>query len=134
MIKADRVSAIIVAAGEGRRLGSETPKPFLELRERTILETTVDRFLKTGMVDELVVVLSRTGLDLMKNRRKLGGVSKFVEGGRERPQSVRKGFEAIDPAAVVVVVHDGVRPLVSADLIERVVLKAGEVGAAHVVL
>jgi 2-C-methyl-D-erythritol 4-phosphate cytidylyltransferase len=130
LIKAGRVSAIIVAAGEGKRLGSETPKPFLELGDKTILETTVERFLRADLVDELVIVLSRIGLDLIKNGRELVGVSKFVEGGRERPQSVRKGFAAIDPAAEIVVVHDGVRPLVTPDLIEQVVLKAGETGAA----
>ena len=130
MINNGRVSAIIVAAGEGRRFGSGEPKAFVKLTERTILETTIQRFRETKLIDEIVVILSRRGLELAKEKGGLDGVSKVSEGGKERKFSVKKGFSLIDRATEIVVVHDGVRPLVSPELIERVVFKADEMGAA----
>lgn len=122
------VSAIIVAAGRGRRFGSA--KQYAALRGKPVLEWTLDAFETHPEVGEIVLVLP----DEKDGRRFLGRYSKIravVRGGRRRQDSVRRGFARVRAAAGdIVLVHDGVRPLVSRQVISRVIRAARRRGAA----
>jgi len=123
-----RVSAIIVAAGEGKRFGS--PKQFASLGGKTVLDWCLEAFESHEEVDEVVLVVK----DEAKGKKyiqRYGKVSAVVRGGEKRQDSVLSGFQQLDPVqAEIVLVHDGVRPFIRSALISRVIQKARERGAA----
>ena len=123
-----RVAAIIVAAGAGRRFGSA--KQFATLRGKPLVEWSLAAFESHPGVADIVLVLPETELPSGLGRA-YPKVRAVVPGGKERQDSVRQGFARLDRGAVdVVLVHDGVRPLVGADLISRVIDAAASAGAA----
>jgi 2-C-methyl-D-erythritol 4-phosphate cytidylyltransferase len=127
-------TAIIVAAGSGTRLGSPTPKQFIEILGKPLIMHTIGRFEACVEVDEIVVVVAEADVERMaKAAAGVSKVSAVVAGGRTRAESVRNGFDAADPASTIVCVHDGVRPLVTSDEIARTLGSAWENGAACLV-
>ncbi len=127
-----RTSAIIVAAGAGKRFGEM--KQFAYLRAKPVLEWTLERFEAHPEVDALVLVLPDEQ-DLKHYRLRYTKIVDIVRGGEKRQDSVWQGFRLLSAAAPeVVLVHDGARPLVSADLISRVIAAAHASGAAVPVL
>lgn len=123
-----RVSAIIVAAGEGKRFGS--PKQFASLGGKPVLDWCLETFESHEEVDEVVLVVKdeAKGEEYLQRYRK---VSAVVRGGEKRQDSVLSGFQQLDPArAEVVLIHDGVRPFIRDELISRVIQAARERGAA----
>ena len=127
-----KVSVLIVAAGEGRRFGAA--KQFALLKGETLLDRCLGTFEMDGAVDEIILVLPDPGQrdSLRGNYRKIASV---VKGGVRRQDSVRNGFRELRARDEdVVLVHDGARPLVDGDLINRVILEAFRSGAAVPVL
>jgi len=125
-------SAIIVAAGAGKRFGEM--KQFAYLRAKPVLEWTLERFQAHPGVDSVVLVLPDEE-DLKHYRMRYAKIVEIVRGGERRQDSVWQGFRILAAAAPeVVLVHDGARPLVSADLISRVIAAARAGGAAVPVL
>ena len=129
-----RVTAIIPAAGEGRRMGGTVEKQFLHLHGIPVLAHTLGVFDKSPEVDDVVLVVAPQQRQALKERvlgpypcRKLSGV---VDGGSKRQDSVARGLDAVPGDSGLVVVHDGVRPLVSVDLLGAVLKAANEHGAA----
>ena len=102
---------ILVGAGEGRRFGR--PKAFVELNGRRLLDWCADAF---SALPYRVAVLQREDRDY-------AGLSDWAlaTGGERRRDSVANGLAALDPRARIVLIHDVARPLVPADLIERVI-------------
>lgn len=127
-----RTTAIIVAAGSGSRFSSEIPKQFLELSGKPVLLHSIERFEAAPSVDAVVVVLAKTQLDVIDFSR-FSKVISIVAGGENRAQSVLNGLNASPAETSIVAVHDGARPLVTVDEIERTVAKAKETGAACLV-
>ena len=125
------VSAIIAAGGRGARLGDNRPKQFLSLAGRPILQRSVDAFVLSDWIADVVVALPRdlVGVipDYLRGRTK---PIEIVEGGVRRQDSVANAFARVSGRADVVVIHDAARPLVSADLIRRTLDAAVECGAA----
>ena len=127
-----KTTAIIVAAGSGSRFQSETPKQFLDLAGKPIVVHTIERFASAPSIDSIVVVLSSENV----SRLGPGGFSKpfkVVTGGASRAESVLNGLNASDKDTEIVAVHDGARPFVSVDEIERTIEKAKSTGAACLV-
>ncbi|MFP3870646.1 MAG: 2-C-methyl-D-erythritol 4-phosphate cytidylyltransferase [Syntrophobacteria bacterium] len=129
-----RVVAVIPAAGEGRRMGGACEKQFLCLQGIPLLAHTLALFEQSPVVDGVVVVIPAHQRRLLEDEvlrpyhcRKVIAV---VDGGRERQESVAHGLEAVPAECEVVVVHDGVRPLVSEELLAAVVEAAQKHGAA----
>jgi 2-C-methyl-D-erythritol 4-phosphate cytidylyltransferase len=123
-----RVGAVIVAAGEGRRFGG--PKQFALLRGRAVLDWSLAAFEANPNVDAVVLVLGDEARGA-KDASRYAKVTAVVRGGEMRQDSVANGVEALDPAEDdIVLVHDGARPLVTQDLIERVLEAARATGAA----
>ncbi|MFQ6038335.1 MAG: 2-C-methyl-D-erythritol 4-phosphate cytidylyltransferase [Candidatus Aminicenantales bacterium] len=123
-----RVTAIVAAAGEGRRFGA--PKQFAPLRGKPVLEWCLDAFEAARSVDEIILVLADEALggDLVKKYRKVSAVTR---GGNTRHESVFAGLcRADEKETALVLVHDGARPLVTPGLIERVIRGAREKGNA----
>lgn len=125
------VTAIIAAGGRGERLGAGRPKQLLDLAGRPILQRSVDAFLASPRIDEVVVVLpqdlaSAPPAYLRSDRKPLIiGV-----GGARRQDSVAAGFDLVAGRSDILVVHDAARPLVDGDTIARTIDAAAESGAA----
>ncbi|MBV9209705.1 MAG: 2-C-methyl-D-erythritol 4-phosphate cytidylyltransferase, partial [Acidobacteria bacterium] len=126
--------AIIAAAGQGTRMGGRRAKQFLELAGVPIIIHTLKRFEQCREVQETVVVLPApdvAGFLALAGRHGLSKLARVVSGGETRMESVRRGLQALRPAtAEIVAVHDGVRPFVTVEEIERTIHAAREHGAA----
>jgi 2-C-methyl-D-erythritol 4-phosphate cytidylyltransferase/2-C-methyl-D-erythritol 2,4-cyclodiphosphate synthase len=125
------VSAIIAAGGRGARFGDARPKQTLVLAGRPILQRSVDVFLQSDLIADIVVALpselaAHPPAYLAHDTKPLT----IVEGGRRRQDSVALAFARISSRADVVVIHDAARPLVTGALIERTVEAAAATGAA----
>ena len=126
------VTAIIAAAGAGRRLGAAKPKQLLDIGGGSMLQHSVRAFLGHPRVADVVVVLSPdlTTLALAGIEPSRAAALRVVKGGERRQDSVANGFAAVAPESDVVLIHDAARPFVSADLIDRTIDAAAAHGAA----
>ncbi|HEX6973055.1 MAG TPA: 2-C-methyl-D-erythritol 4-phosphate cytidylyltransferase [Vicinamibacterales bacterium] len=127
------VTAIIAAAGAGRRLGAGVPKQLLEIDGRSLLELSVAAFDRHPAVRDLVVVLpgdlvGDPPAHLASARKPVA----IVAGGARRQDSVANAFDAVPADTDVVLVHDAARPFVTAELIARAIDAAVRHGAAIV--
>lgn len=130
--------AIITAAGIGKRMGTDQPKQYLELGGRPILCHTLDKFQKAGLVDGIVLVTDRGSISLVKDKilREFPcpKVKWVVAGGERRQDSVNAGLKAVPLGTEVVCVHDGVRPFISVELINKSIEEAMNHGACIVAI
>jgi 2-C-methyl-D-erythritol 4-phosphate cytidylyltransferase len=127
--------AIVVAAGKGTRLGGNRPKQFLELGGIPVIIHTLRQFERCREIDRLVVVLpaeETAGFQSVAQRFGLQKLSRVISGGATRAQSVQRGLAVVGEAELVAV-HDGVRPFVAPEEIDRVVSAARAGGAAILV-
>jgi 2-C-methyl-D-erythritol 4-phosphate cytidylyltransferase len=126
--------AIIAAAGQGTRLGGEIAKQFLELAGVPVIIHTLRKFEQCAAIDEVVVVLPASesaGFLQLAGKYGLRKLARVVPGGSTRAESVWKGLQSVRAAtAGIIAVHDGVRPFVTSDEIERTVRAAEVSGAA----
>lgn len=125
------VTAIIAAAGAGRRLGAGVPKQLLDVGGATILERSVGAFASHPRVGEVVVALpGDLAADPPSWLRACGPRVRVVAGGERRQDSVANAFDAVAPEAEIVLVHDAARPFVTAEVISRSIDAAVAHGAA----
>jgi len=125
-----KVGAIIVAAGSSRRMGG-IDKVFVPLGGKPILARVIDTFQKCKLVDQIVVVVNAKNIEKCRKlvaEERWSKVSDVCAGGRRRQDSVAAGLKLLNCQWVVI--HDGARPLVTKDLIERGLEAAEETGAA----
>ncbi len=119
------VTAIIPAGGTGSRMGGARAKQFMEIGGKSILAMTLGHFQECDLVDRIVAVVPEQDVEYRRNeivgRYGLGKVSLVVPGGQTRQDSVRKGLVALSGSTGLVIIHDGVRPLVKDDLIKRTI-------------
>jgi 2-C-methyl-D-erythritol 4-phosphate cytidylyltransferase len=124
----ETAAAIVVAAGESRRMGRD--KLTIKLAGRPLLAHTLDAFQACDLVDEVVVVLSTANAaEVLPVLRGYPKVARTAMGGERRQDSVRAGLNALAPREFIVV-HDGARPLVTPRMIVDGVEAARETGAA----
>lgn len=123
-----QVISVIPAAGSGTRMESAGSKQFMDLCGKPMLAVTLERFQNCDLIDGIVVVVPHHNVDYCKreivDRFGLTKVAKVIAGGEWRQESVSKGIEAVSNSSTWILVHDGVRPLVTAELIERVITAA----------
>jgi 2-C-methyl-D-erythritol 4-phosphate cytidylyltransferase/2-C-methyl-D-erythritol 2,4-cyclodiphosphate synthase len=131
------VTAIIAAGGEGRRLGASVPKQLLDIGGRSILERSVDAFVRHERVDDVIVVLppalAADPPGWMRTAA-AGKAVRLVQGGARRQDSVANAFDRVAAASDVILVHDAARPFISAALISNAIDAAAAHGAAIVAL
>ena len=121
--------AVLVAAGRGERLGEDRPKAFVRLGDLPLLAEPLRRLDESAWVDEIVVVAPEEWEEpaiLLAEEIGASKVSACVTGGATRTESVRAGVAEVPEDAAVILVHDAARPLVSDDVIERVIAALGE--------
>lgn len=123
-----KAMAIIPAAGLGKRFGAK--KQFLLLEGKPILIHTLEAFERSPGIEAVCVAVPEAEIASVREMIAQYALKKpiqVVAGGRERQDSVRLGFEVI-PACDIVVIHDGVRPLVTPEVIEKTIQGALEFG------
>ncbi|MDI6716273.1 MAG: 2-C-methyl-D-erythritol 4-phosphate cytidylyltransferase [Actinomycetota bacterium] len=118
--------AIIVAAGKGKRMGLKGGKQFITLLDKPLLAYTLVSFQQAASIDSIVIVTTQEDHDKslsVTEKFNIVKVDRVVIGGEERQDSVYNGLKAAKDfkKVDVVVVHDGARPLVEPELIDRVV-------------
>ncbi len=121
----NKVGAVVLCAGSVTRFGAD--KLELQLRGLSIWRWSTEAFLNHPSVDEVVVVTSE---DKVTEYAKTYPSAKVVAGGETRQASSAAGVRALSPEVELVLIHDGARPLVSEELIDRVIEKAKTTGAA----
>ncbi|OCM32361.1 2-C-methyl-D-erythritol 4-phosphate cytidylyltransferase [Streptococcus agalactiae] len=128
---------VIFAGGVGRRMNTKgKPKQFLEVHGKPIIVHTIDIFQNTEAIDAVVVVCVSDWLDYMNNlveRFNLTKVKAVVAGGETGQMSIFKGLEAAEQLATddaVVLIHDGVRPLINEEVINANIKSVKETGSA----
>ncbi len=135
-----KVTALIPAAGMGRRMGQAVAKQFLPLGDKPMLAHTLLVFQRASEIDEIIPILSKEDMESclrdVIEQYHITKVKTLVVGGKERQDSVMNGLQKLEKDASVVLVHDGVRPFVTIDMISESVelAKKGECIAVGVPL
>ncbi len=124
-------AAVIVAAGRGSRMGLGRNKVLADVAGVPVIVRTVRALAQTALFDGGIVVV--TGAEDMEQMRALmaahGLDVTLTEGGTDRQQSVHHGLQAVNPAADIIAIHDGARPLVTRAVIERTIESAKRCGS-----
>lgn len=111
--------ALIVAGGKGTRIKSQVPKQFLEVKGKPVLLHTLEAFFRYSSTINVILVLPEDDFETWNNITKKHSFNKLITlqiGGDSRFQSVKNGLAKIEGEGLVAI-HDGVRPLVSPDII-----------------
>src|SRR5271169_3673922 len=118
-----KVTAIIPAAGVGKRMGKSVAKQFLPLGDMPLLAHTLLAFQRTTEVDEVIPILSQDDMEgCLKDVIEQFHITKvrtLVVGGKERQDSVANGLHKLAKDTAIVLVHDAVRPFVTAEMIRE---------------
>lgn len=129
-----RVVAVIPAAGRGRRMASATAKQFLLLEGVPLLVQTLRAFEEHSLVEGIVLAVAGQERQTLEQEIlgcfRLEKLLEIVDGGRERQDSVALALRVVPRDCEVVLIHDGVRPLVTAEVITGVIEGARRHGAA----
>jgi 2-C-methyl-D-erythritol 4-phosphate cytidylyltransferase len=128
-----RVAAILPAAGLGTRMGADTPKQFLELDGMPLVIYTLRRLAACAAITDFFISTRADDIVFLQDRvgkSGLGRPARVIHGGDTRQQSVANAMAQVDPATEIVLVHDAVRPFVTAEQVERVIAEARGRGAA----
>ena len=127
------VSAIIVAAGKGTRMGPDRDKLFLEVAGRPVVAHTWQRFDRAPEIKEIIMVIREGMEDAFRELAGQCGLTKpfqLIAGGAERQDSVWSGLSALKPESEIVCIQDGARPCTSLEIIRGTIAAAREMGAA----
>jgi 2-C-methyl-D-erythritol 4-phosphate cytidylyltransferase len=125
--------AVLVAAGEGTRLGADRPKAFVGLGGEVLLARSLRMLEDHPALDGVVVVVPEGWEEpatLLADELAAGKVAAAVTGGASRAESVAAGLAAVPDEADLIVVHDAARPFASAELLSRVLAALGEAEGA----
>jgi 2-C-methyl-D-erythritol 4-phosphate cytidylyltransferase len=126
-------AALIVAAGQGKRMGADLPKQYLKLAGKPILFYTLKGFDRCTSITHIILTAPEADLKYCQNEiigpANLHKPVTLVAGGTRRQDSVYNGLNAMAAAEGVVSIHDGVRPFFSNDLINACITGANKYGA-----
>jgi 2-C-methyl-D-erythritol 4-phosphate cytidylyltransferase len=128
-----RIAAIVPAAGLGTRMGAETPKQFLELDGMPLILFTLRRLAASAAITDFFISTRAEDIVSLQDtvaKAGLGRPARVVHGGDTRQQSVANALAQVDPTTEIVLVHDAVRPFVTFEQVERVIVEARARGAA----
>ena len=114
-------SAVVLAAGSGKRMNSDMKKQYMLINDKPVLYYSLKAF-QESFVDEIILVVSPDDISYCREEivRKYGftKVSKIVTGGKERYHSVAEGLKNVSPEGFVFI-HDGARPMLTEEILER---------------
>ena len=116
----NKITAIVLAAGSGSRMKSKTKKQFMEIKGKPVIWYSLFEFEKSR-VDEIILVTGKEDIDYCKKeiveKYNLKKIKNVVAGGSERYESVYNGLKEV--TGNIVLIHDGARPLINNEIIER---------------
>ena len=116
-----KCTAIVLAGGSGKRMGTKVQKQYLEIDGKPVLFYSLNEFQKSEVIDEVILVVGEGQEEYCKekivDRYHISKVSKIVPGGSERFYSVWNGLKEIEEGYVFI--HDGARPFVDQEIIQR---------------
>jgi len=124
--KHTKVIAIVPAAGMGKRFGPGTKKPFQDLSGKPLIVWSLEALESVHEIEEIIPVLMKEDMEYGQRvfeDYRLRKVKKIAPGGKERQDSVYNGLRLIDDKKSIVLIHDGVRPLIEKELIEKAVME-----------
>ncbi|NLD35680.1 MAG: 2-C-methyl-D-erythritol 4-phosphate cytidylyltransferase [Desulfatiglans sp.] len=117
--------AIIPAAGMGVRMNAKVPKQFIELEGKPLLAITLEKFNSCPLINGIILVVPANEINFCKTeivmKYNISKVIRVTPGSARRQDSVRLGLQAIDRECDAVIIHDGVRPFVSPDIITNAI-------------
>jgi 2-C-methyl-D-erythritol 4-phosphate cytidylyltransferase len=117
-----RTTAIVLAAGQGKRMKSNVHKQYLLINDKPVLYYALNSFEKS-LIDDIILVTGKGEIEYCQKeiveKYGFGKIRTIVEGGAERYHSVYNGIKAIEWACDYIFIHDGARPFVTNDIIER---------------
>ena len=122
----EQCTAIVLAAGRGRRMGTKTAKQYLELQGKPVLAYALEVFEQSSVIDDILLITGEDHIDYCKKEicEKYGikKVSAVAPGGKERYESVWKALCILKERGQsgYVMIHDGARPFLTEDILERV--------------
>ena len=128
--------AIIIAGGVGNRMGQSIPKQFINVYDKPILMYTLEGFEKHPLIDAIEVVCIEGWENVVWSYAKQYNITKLkwiVKGGASGQESIRNGVYNLEDKCVsddTVIIHDGIRPLVDAEVLTDVICKGQKYGAA----
>lgn len=118
-----KCTAIVLAGGSGKRMGTKVQKQYLEICDKPVLFYSLHEFQKSTVIDDIVLVVGEGQEEYCKSeivdKYNITKVRKIVAGGKERFYSVWNGLQQLDEWGYVFI-HDGARPFVDGEMIERV--------------
>jgi 2-C-methyl-D-erythritol 4-phosphate cytidylyltransferase len=117
-----KTTAIVLAAGQGKRMNTDIQKQYLPIKDKPVLYYSLKAF-EESLVDKIVLVVGGDDVDYCKSeivdKYRFSKVAAIVAGGNERYHSVYNGIKAIKWDCEYVFIHDGARPFVTSEIIER---------------
>ena len=126
-----KINAIILSAGKGKRMNSDVSKQYLEINDKPIIYYTLKSFEKSN-VDEIIIVVGKGDVEYVKkeiiDKYNISKITNIVEGGEERYDSVINGLEDLNDEDLVLI-HDGARPLIKIEEINRIIEEVKTSGA-----
>ena len=126
--------AVIIAGGSGNRMGQDIPKQFINVYDKPVLIYTLESFQKHPQVDAIEVVCLEGWHDVLRAYAKQFGITKLkwvISGGTSAQESIRNGvynLEGIASEDDIIIIHDGIRPLVDEVVLTDVIIKAQQHG------
>jgi 2-C-methyl-D-erythritol 4-phosphate cytidylyltransferase len=118
-----KVTVLVPAAGMGRRMGKAVAKQFLPLGDKPMLAHTLLVFQRASEIDEIIPILSQEDMEMclreVIEQYHITKVKTLVVGGKERQDSVSNGLQKLEKDASIVMIHDGVRPFVTNEMIRE---------------
>ncbi len=116
-----KCTAIVLAAGQGKRMGTKVQKQYLEISGKPVLFYSLDVFQKSDIIDEIILVVGQNQEEYCRReiveKFHITKVSKIVRGGAERYHSVWNGLQEVTDGYVFI--HDGARPFVTEEILQR---------------
>ena len=134
-MKQEKNTAIVLAAGQGKRMNSRIQKQFMEIDHRPVLYYSLECFQKSPLIQDIILVTGEEMISYCKKeiveRYNFTKVTKVIAGGKERYDSVYQGLLAFEDCDYVFI-HDGARPFVTEAMLERGVFGVQETGACAI--
>lgn len=122
--------AIIPAGGSGKRMKEKLSKQYLLLDGIPVLVHTLRIFQKSPIVDEIFLIVPENDIEFARQhiveKYSISKVSRLLKGGRERQDSVRHGIRVLEKKHDIVVIHDGVRPFITEEILHAVLSEAAK--------
>lgn len=130
MYKNKRIGVIIPAAGQGKRMKSDVSKQYIEIDSKPILVFTLEKFQELSWIDDIILVVGENEIEYakkyIKNKYGFTKITEVISGGTDRQDSVYEGLKILNEKVEIVLIHDGVRPMIDSDLIKKIIVETNQ--------